>query len=31
MAVFTVARGGLMYSAAVAGQKFSYEPLGGSH
>jgi lipid-binding SYLF domain-containing protein len=27
MAVFTVARGGLMYSAAVAGQKFSYQPL----
>lgn len=26
MAVFTVARGGLMYSAAVAGQKFSFTP-----
>lgn len=26
MAVFTIAKGGLMYSAAVAGQKFSYEP-----
>jgi lipid-binding SYLF domain-containing protein len=29
MAVFTVAKGGLMYSASVAGQKFSYTP-GGS-
>jgi len=28
MAVFTVAKGGLMYSAAVAGQKFSYQPRG---
>jgi lipid-binding SYLF domain-containing protein len=28
MAVFTVARGGLMYSASVAGQKFSYTPKG---
>jgi lipid-binding SYLF domain-containing protein len=27
MAVFTVAKGGLMYSAAIAGQKFSYEPV----
>jgi len=26
MAVFTIAKGGLMYEAAVAGQKFSYEP-----
>jgi lipid-binding SYLF domain-containing protein len=26
MAVFTVAKGGLMYSASVAGQKFSYTP-----
>ena len=26
MAVFTVAKGGLMYQAAVAGQKFSYKP-----
>jgi lipid-binding SYLF domain-containing protein len=26
MAVFTIAKGGLMYSAAVAGQKFSYTP-----
>jgi lipid-binding SYLF domain-containing protein len=31
MAVFTVAKGGLMYSAAVAGQKFSYEALGSDH
>jgi lipid-binding SYLF domain-containing protein len=28
MAVFTVAKGGLMYKAAVAGQKFTYHPLG---
>jgi lipid-binding SYLF domain-containing protein len=27
MAVFTIAKGGLMYSAAIAGQKFSYEPV----
>jgi lipid-binding SYLF domain-containing protein len=27
MAVFTIAKGGLMYQAAVAGQKFSYKPL----
>jgi lipid-binding SYLF domain-containing protein len=27
VAVFTVAKGGLMYQAAVAGQKFSYSPL----
>ncbi len=26
MAVFTVAKGGLMYSASIAGQKFSYAP-----
>ena len=26
MAVFTVAKGGLMYQAAVAGQKFKYKP-----
>jgi lipid-binding SYLF domain-containing protein len=26
MAVFTVAKGGLMYAATIAGQKFSYEP-----
>ena len=31
MAVFTVAKGGLMYSAAVAGQKFSYTPLSAAH
>jgi lipid-binding SYLF domain-containing protein len=30
MAVFTVAKGGLMYQAAVAGQKFSYKPLAAS-
>ena len=28
MAVFTVAKGGLMYAAAIAGQKFSYQPRG---
>jgi len=27
MAVFTIARGGLMYEATIGGQKFSYEPL----
>jgi lipid-binding SYLF domain-containing protein len=27
MVVFTIAKGGLMYQAAVAGQKFSYKPL----
>lgn len=27
MAVFTIAKGGLMYQAAVAGQKFSYKPV----
>jgi lipid-binding SYLF domain-containing protein len=26
MAVFTIAKGGLMYNATIAGQKFSYEP-----
>jgi lipid-binding SYLF domain-containing protein len=26
VAVFTIAKGGLMYEAAVAGQKFTYEP-----
>jgi lipid-binding SYLF domain-containing protein len=31
MAVFTVAKGGLMYSAAVAGQKFSYSPREPAH
>jgi len=28
MAVFTVAKGGLMYAATLAGQKFSYTPRG---
>jgi lipid-binding SYLF domain-containing protein len=28
IAVFTVAKGGLMYEASVGGQKFGYEPLG---
>jgi lipid-binding SYLF domain-containing protein len=28
VAVFTVAKGGLMYAATVAGQKFSYKPRG---
>jgi lipid-binding SYLF domain-containing protein len=28
MAVFTVAKGGLMYAATVAGQKFSFAPRG---
>jgi lipid-binding SYLF domain-containing protein len=31
MAVFTVAKGGLMYSAAVAGQKFSFTPADAAH
>jgi hypothetical protein len=26
MAVFTVAKGGLMYEAALGGQKFKYTP-----
>jgi lipid-binding SYLF domain-containing protein len=26
MAVFTIAKGGLMYEAAIAGQKFNYKP-----
>ncbi len=26
MAVFTIAKGGLMYEAAIAGQKYSYDP-----
>src|ERR1700688_4967957 len=29
VAVFTIAKGGLMYAATVAGQKFTYTPLGG--
>ena len=28
MLVFTIAKGGLMYAAAIAGQKFSYVPRG---
>jgi hypothetical protein len=28
VAVFTVARGGLMYEASVGGQKFSFKPYG---
>ncbi|HTT05032.1 MAG TPA: lipid-binding SYLF domain-containing protein [Steroidobacteraceae bacterium] len=28
VAVFTIAKGGLMYEAAVAGQKFSFKPAG---
>jgi lipid-binding SYLF domain-containing protein len=28
VAVFTIAKGGLMYQAAVAGQKFTYTPAG---
>ncbi len=28
MAVFTIAKGGLMYNATIEGQKFSYQPLG---
>jgi lipid-binding SYLF domain-containing protein len=27
MAVFTIAKGGLMYEATLGGQKFSYKPL----
>jgi len=27
MAVFTVAKGGLMFEASIGGQKFSYTPL----
>ncbi len=26
VAVFTLAKGGLMYEASIGGQKFSYEP-----
>ena len=29
MAVFTIAKGGLMYAATIAGQKFTYTPRGG--
>ena len=28
MAVFTLAKGGLMYAATIAGQKYSYKPVG---
>jgi lipid-binding SYLF domain-containing protein len=28
MVVFTIAKGGLMYAAAIAGQKFSFTPRG---
>ena len=28
VAVFTIAKGGLMYQAAIAGQKFNYTPVG---
>ena len=28
VAVFTIAKGGLMYTATVAGQKFKYTPRG---
>jgi lipid-binding SYLF domain-containing protein len=31
LAVFTIAKGGLMYEAAVQGQKFSYTPRGNGH
>ena len=27
MAIFTVAKGGLMYEASLGGQKYSYKPL----
>jgi lipid-binding SYLF domain-containing protein len=30
MAVFTIAKGGLMYAATIAGQKFSYKPRGAA-
>ena len=30
MAVFTIAKGGLMYEATIGGQKFSYEPVAGA-
>ena len=30
LAVFTVAKGGLMYEASLGGQKFSYRPVGDS-
>jgi lipid-binding SYLF domain-containing protein len=30
MAVFTIAKGGLMYAATISGQKFTYVPRGGN-
>src|SRR6202167_69681 len=30
MAVFTIAKGGLMYAATVSGQRFTYTPRGGN-
>jgi lipid-binding SYLF domain-containing protein len=30
MAVFTIAKGGLMYAATVSGQQFTYTPRGGN-
>jgi lipid-binding SYLF domain-containing protein len=30
MLVFSIAKGGLMYAATIAGQKFSYTPRGGN-
>lgn len=30
MAVFTIAKGGLMYAATLAGQKYSYKPRGAA-
>jgi lipid-binding SYLF domain-containing protein len=30
MAVFTVAKGGLMYAATISGQQFTYTPRGGN-
>jgi lipid-binding SYLF domain-containing protein len=30
MAVFTIAKGGLMYAATISGQQFSYIPRGGN-
>jgi len=27
MAVFTIAKGGLMYEATIGGQKFGYKPV----
>jgi hypothetical protein len=29
IAAFSIAKGGLMCSTSIAGQKFSYEPRGG--